>query len=199
MKVLPYVYKCTNRKNKNFYYGVRYANKLPAELDLGIKYKTSSKIVKNNFDDFDYEIIAVFFNKKDAIEFENDTILETWKDPLSLNKSLSGKFHSSVDEINRQRMKKDNPVWKYDKENPHPSWFTKEMLTGKKPLWYTEDRAKEYSLRMTGEGNPMFGKTEAADHLNIINCKCEYCGILTNKGNYGRWHGQKCKLKPIEN
>jgi hypothetical protein len=28
---------------------------------------------------------------------------------------------------------------------------------------------------------------------NTVIKKCEKCGILTNSGNYGRWHGPKCK------
>ncbi len=28
-----------------------------------------------------------------------------------------------------------------------------------------------------------------------LKIKCEYCEIETNKGNYIRWHGQKCKYK----
>lgn len=28
---------------------------------------------------------------------------------------------------------------------------------------------------------------------NSIRYKCEYCGIITNGGNYNRWHGKKCK------
>jgi hypothetical protein len=27
--------------------------------------------------------------------------------------------------------------------------------------------------------------------------KCEYCGCVTNLGNYKRWHGEKCKLNKI--
>lgn len=29
--------------------------------------------------------------------------------------------------------------------------------------------------------------------MNKKDHKCQYCGILTNKGNYTRWHGEKCK------
>ena len=53
---LPYVYKVTHKLNNKFYIGMRSANKVVAELDLGIKYFTSSKYVKNKFDEFNIEI-----------------------------------------------------------------------------------------------------------------------------------------------
>lgn len=40
------------------------------------------------------------------------------------------------------------------------------------------------------------GKTGLFDHLNVKNCTCKYCGIVTTKGNISRWHNEKCKLKP---
>ena len=43
-----------------------------------------------------------------------------------------------------------------------------------------------------GSKNPMFGKP-AWDSINNIRKTCEFCGVETNVGNYGRWHGQKCK------
>jgi hypothetical protein len=39
------------------------------------------------------------------------------------------------------------------------------------------------------------GKKGIADHLNAKNCKCEYCGFITTKGNYSRWHGDNCRNK----
>lgn len=88
MKVLPYVYKMTHRKTHEFYIGVRYGNKYPPELDLGKRYWTSSKTVKPKFDEFDYEILAMFFDREHAIDFEQQLITEHWKDPLILNKAI---------------------------------------------------------------------------------------------------------------
>jgi len=76
-KPLPYVYKCTERETGRFYIGYRCANIFPSEQDLGVKYFTSNLYVKMNWDKFDYEIIAEFFNKKDAFKFESQLIKET--------------------------------------------------------------------------------------------------------------------------
>lgn len=83
---LPYVYIVRNRNNQKFYIGMRSANKVVAENDLGVKYFTSSKHVKNNFSEYDIEIIAYFVDQLSAFEFENSLIEQHWGDPLLLNK-----------------------------------------------------------------------------------------------------------------
>lgn len=90
MNVYPYVYKCTHKSTSEFYFGFRKANKLSAELDLGLIYKTSSKLVKSNFTNYDYEVLAIFYNSQDAHDFEQKLITESWGDPLLLNKSYGG-------------------------------------------------------------------------------------------------------------
>ena len=108
---LPYVYKVTNRVTKKFYIGMRSANKVVAEQDLGIYYFTSSKHVKNNFSEYDSEIIAYFVDQLSAFEFENGLIKEYWGDSLLLNKhyqasmskfSMSGTKREDLAEYNRR-------------------------------------------------------------------------------------------------
>lgn len=85
-RVLPYVYKCIHRETGEFYIGSR-ANKkqtLPSHLDFP-QYKTSSKKVKPRFDEFDWFIVAEFFNPIDAYTFEQQLIFENWDNPLKLN------------------------------------------------------------------------------------------------------------------
>jgi len=88
MKILPYVYKLTHKKTNEFYIGVRWGNKYPADLDLGKRYWTSSKIVKPKFNEFNIQIIAEFFNSEDAIDHEQILIEKNWKNPLLLNKAI---------------------------------------------------------------------------------------------------------------
>ena len=66
MFVNPYVYKATHKDSAEFYIGFRCANKVNAEDDLGKKYFTSSKKVKPRFNEFNFVILAEFFDKKDA-------------------------------------------------------------------------------------------------------------------------------------
>ena len=88
MKIQPYVYKLTHKETGEFYIGVRYGNKHPAELDLGKRYWTSSKIVKPRFTEFNYEILKEFDNSASAIDYEKNLIEENWNDPLILNQAI---------------------------------------------------------------------------------------------------------------
>ena len=92
MYIYPYVYICTHKTTNKFYIGVRYANKHPSKEDLGIRYFTSSKEVKQNFQNYNFEIIAEFFQKEDALNFEYNLITENFRNPLCINKAVFPKF-----------------------------------------------------------------------------------------------------------
>lgn len=85
LPVLPYAYKLVHRETGQFYFGYRFKNKVRAELDLGIKYFTSSKIVKPKFYEFNFQVLAEFFDAADAYAFEQHLIEENFKNPLILN------------------------------------------------------------------------------------------------------------------
>ena len=74
---LPYVYRCVERDTGRFYIGYRFKNKVPAKEDFGTHYFTSNDYVKENFDKFDYEIVAEFTNRKEAFTYETQLIKET--------------------------------------------------------------------------------------------------------------------------
>ena len=88
-KVLSYVYLLTHRITGQIYIGSRYSKKqkLPSNLDLPL-YKTSSKIVKPIFDEFDWIIIAEFFDRISAVKFEQELIFENKNNPLILNRHI---------------------------------------------------------------------------------------------------------------
>ena len=85
-KANSYVYRCQHKITNQFYIGVRYANKVSPEKDLGKKYFTSSDIVKLNFKDFNYEILSEYDSVDEALNAEQLFIFETINDPLSLNR-----------------------------------------------------------------------------------------------------------------
>lgn len=108
---LPYVYIVRNRNTGKFYIGMRSANKVVAEQDLGIHYFTSSKYVKNNFSEYNIEIVAYFVDQISAFDFENELIKEYWGDPLLLNRhyqksmskfSMTGSKREDLAEYNRK-------------------------------------------------------------------------------------------------
>lgn len=85
----PYVYICTHKQNKSFYIGFRQRNVAlgrTSDKDLPL-YKTSSKIVRSKFDEFDWQILAEFTDGNAAYDFEQLLIHENWDNPLLLNQS----------------------------------------------------------------------------------------------------------------
>ena len=94
MDIYSYVYRLDHPVTGEFYIGFRTANTVRAKEDFGSIYFTSSKYVKPRFHEFDYYIIAEFFNSDDAYTFEQSLIEENWGDPLLLNKHFerNGKF-----------------------------------------------------------------------------------------------------------
>jgi hypothetical protein len=88
-KALPYVYRCTEKDTGKFYIGYRFKNTLPALEDFGRHYFTSNDYVKNNFEKFDYEIVAEFPDRKSAFAFETKLIRET-----SCDKQINNNRHN---------------------------------------------------------------------------------------------------------
>lgn len=74
----------THKTTGQIYVGYREANKIPSDRDLFI-YRTSSKIIRPNFDDYDWFIVAEFFAGDDAYDFEQQLIYEYRDNQLLLN------------------------------------------------------------------------------------------------------------------
>lgn len=97
--VKPYVYRLEHKNTKQFYYGVRMANVVPAHEDLFVRYFSSSKHISSiGPENFLYEVLQEFDSRTQALEKESELIRETINDSLSLNKMWVGKekfyFHN---------------------------------------------------------------------------------------------------------
>ena len=131
----PYVYLGINRITNEFYIGARYShskNKRNSVDDLGVVYYTSSKKVKPLFAQFDWQILAVFISKEDALAYEEMLINEHWHNPLLLNKNKGGKkFHRP-------------PPEEYGKKLYQPKTYSKKDRSAKiKKLWSDPDFKKK--------------------------------------------------------
>lgn len=86
-KVMPYVYMGIHRETGEFYIGSRTALSLaePSHIDL-FQYKTSSKYVKPRFSEFDWHIVAEFFDADDAYAYEQQLIYDHLHTPGLLNR-----------------------------------------------------------------------------------------------------------------
>jgi len=73
---------------------------------------------------------------------------------------------------------------------------------------FTEEHKKNIGIaskgRIDGDKNPMKRKEVLDKHPSLfsetnnpskIKIKCPHCDILSGKGNYSKWHGDKCKYK----
>jgi hypothetical protein len=123
-RVLPYVYMSKEKNSLYFYIGYRYANYLPSAEDFGKKYFTSNKYVRENFDKFEHTIIAEFFTKEYAYEFEADLIKETRSEyQINYNKykKIKGKKYNKIPSI--------EPLTKLcalpECQKPHNNWRMK--------------------------------------------------------------------------
>jgi len=83
-KVMPYVYMGIHKTTGQFYIGSR-TPKSPSHSDI-FTYRTSSKYVKPIFDEFEWVIIAEFFNGMHAYDYEQELIHNSWGNPLMMNR-----------------------------------------------------------------------------------------------------------------
>jgi hypothetical protein len=101
----PYVYKITHKITKEYYYGYRELNAnpnyklIPAHLDIGVRYKTSSDIItKHGFENFGIEILCEFEGENAgdlAFEHEQFLIWLNWNDTLLLNENVRWPINES--------------------------------------------------------------------------------------------------------
>jgi hypothetical protein len=166
-KILPYVYLCTHKENGTFYIGSRTSNKLnlPSHKDI-LKYKTSSDIVKPRFEQFNTMILAEFFDPYDAYVFEQELILENFKNPLILNMAVqppkgktkflgnAGRTQKSRESASKRMKSDQNPGKHQTKESKLKRKSTLELLM-------SEMSPEEKSLKYGnfGDKNSMYGKS----------------------------------------
>jgi len=113
-KPAAYVYICTHVKTRQFYIGYREKNvrlNRTSDIDLPL-YRTSSNYVNPIFDEFEWQIVAEFFNGEWAYEFEQILIKENWGNPLLINKYYrtgeDKKFSSGGRKVSEETRKKQS-------------------------------------------------------------------------------------------
>lgn len=170
MKVLPYVYKLINEYTTEYYIGYRSKNvrlNLRAEDDIGKKYFTSSKYVRPRFSEFKIVIIAEFWSKDDAYDYEQTLIAENINNINCLNKHYQ-----------------NSGTKKFKHNTPH-SKQAKDKMRGKRgkikssprtvPPWnkgltkYSDSRVTKMSISRTTTGNPQqVGKKYSIERIQKI-------------------------------
>lgn len=151
---------------------MRSANRVIAELDLGVHYFTSSKQVRENFENYDVQIIAYFKDHKSAFLFENDLIASFWGNPQLLNKHFQ-KNHSSFSMAGFSR--------------PDLSFYNKQSKSKPKEF-------REYECTCCRD---VFYREE---HIHNPRCQEPFCSkaCVAIYFHKGKFHPNKSKPRPYQ-
>jgi hypothetical protein len=173
--ILSYVYKLTHKETYQFYIGSRTSTKqkLPADFDI-LKYKSSSKYVKElGFENFNIEIIAEFFDPKDAYDFEQNLIKENFKNPLILNKRHHADYDRTfyVAGINNHNYRKITPQEVRDKISIAQKGKSRKTSGRNHPQWGIPISAEirdKISKSLNGNKHFYYGKKFSLEHRKRI-------------------------------
>lgn len=86
--------------------------------------------------------------------------------------------------------------WQRGRKKFRERMSKKEFTEKEKELYY--ERRPELVKQQWAKLSKDEKDSRTSPGLDIMNSKikCEHCGVETNKGNYSRWHGDKCKKAP---
>jgi hypothetical protein len=154
---------------------------LTSDQDLP-KYRTSSKIIRPEFDQYQWIIIAEFFDSADAYDFEQFLIFENWENPLLLNqhchyKKRRHKANKTMSQETKQKISNahkgktglagdKNPM--YGKKGPlNPMYGIPRSAETKQKI----SEHNKGQLGLSGDKNPMFGNIWSDDHKDKLSEK----------------------------
>lgn len=190
----PYVYKGTNPESGEFYFGYREANKLPAELDLGVVYFTSSETVKPIFHNFTWEILAEYiFSYEDmsagtaAYWDEQRLIKYHFNDPLCLNRhyvdpdsgfekfNTKGEMSDELKQFHSERMKDNNHRTGTKQSQSTKDKISKSLIGNKRAGKWSEERKAAWSERTKGKPKTYKQSAEWNENMGKTKRKPLYC------------------------
>lgn len=220
--ILPYVYMVTHKITGQFYIGLRCSNKAQSHLDIGVKYFTSSKYVKElGFENFQIEIIAEFFEINDAYDFEQKLIHQYFKiDPLCLNKNCRHNSKSRFNTAGTHITQKHKDIIRKHNSGPGSPNYGKKLseehkrkcsLASSERKHTNESKAKiskthkgkviseetkaKISKALSGENSPKYGKTVPLETKEKISNSLKGKYIGENNHRYGIKESQETKEK----
>jgi hypothetical protein len=223
---LPYTYFLMWKSSKLKYYGCQYGKKANPQNILSGTYRTSSKYVKQYWNDFGAPDIIVihrtFQSSKECREFEQLYLKrvrapykEDWLNKTD-NKAIVTENYNpeswQKSHASRARHRQEDPEFNKLMNDRFVKMMHSESATAKRKETFIKTQHSK------GANNPRYGVTVGEDtrkkmsikrksqyefnvlrskDLNKTNKVCEHCGKSgLNAGNYKRWHGSKCPKKP---
>lgn len=213
---MPYTYIITHISTGVHYYGVQYKSTAVPE-DLGVKYFSSSKILKKlikeeGIENFTFQVRQIFDTKEEALNWERKflTRVDAANSPMWFNlRNGSGNNSGgySLSKVTRQRMSKpkseshkkklkehlDNkrkiPEWTHKRKVQHAEAMRGNTINlGRKHGSYSEERRQAISDGLMGNKN-------GAKPHTMKKVVCPHCGKEGSGGNMTRYHFDKCKRK----
>lgn len=152
--VLSYVYRLDHPTTKEFYFGFRKANKVPASQDLGTEYFTSSKYVEPRFHEFNYTIIQEFVDPLEAYDLEQFLIYQELKNPLMMNRRCyygsKSRFTTTGKSTSQETKYKLSAVQKGKKHSQETKAKQSAARKGKKMPPRTADHCANISASIKG-------------------------------------------------
>lgn len=174
--VKPYVYMMLSKTDNTFYIGHRRANLHEANMDIGVYYFTSSKIVNPNFSNYYHIILKEFDSAKEAIVYECLLIKNNYNNENCINKAHWINHIVTKEQYNSpERSKKISEKRKK---------FIK--TSGYNPMNFEQSRNKVRESKI-GERNPNYKNVDASKHLNV-KCSCIYCKDITSPTALQSYH-----------
>lgn len=208
---LPYVYRLDHPTTGEFYIGFRFANKAPANRDLGIKYFTSSKFIKPRFEEFNYTIIQEFLDANEAYDLEQFLIYQELENPLILNRVChynKPRFLRTGKHTEKSKLKMRKPrseETKHKMRKPKSNEHKKNMSLAAKGLTKSDEHKKNISISATGRilseetKRKMSNTRKGAIRGPMRIVECPHCFISGGVANMKRWHFDNCKFHNMNN
>jgi group I intron endonuclease len=193
-----FIYKITNIINNKCYIGfTKNPNKRKQQHLSGRSiscYKLHRAIKKYGKEAFSFELIYENMDRIHTLTIQEPFYIQKYDSIKNGYNVSNGGFNINTPEIiekTRIRMTNNNPM-----KNPQTRQKVSQSLIGKSWGNHTNISKEKLSIAKTGINNPNYKNPNASKHLHTKNYKCEYCDIITTKGNYVRWHGSNCKKHP---
>lgn len=154
---MAYVYKCTHKSDGTFYIGYRASHTLSPADDLP-RYRTSSRSVRTNFDDFETVILFETECGETAYRIEQQLIYDSWCDPKLINRSC---FHDKDGMFRRVGPHNESTKRKISEANkgrshPHTEETKRKISSAKAGI----PKSKEHRLKI---GDVHRGKVESQE------------------------------------
>lgn len=205
---MPYVYMCIHKETKKFYIGYRCANtqhNRSSHLDFP-KYKSSCKEIKLNFNEYEWIILAEFFDSNAAYDYEQLLIFENWHDPLLMNEScfhLKNRFkskplsndHKKSISIAQSKPKTSCHKKKLSEANIGNHWYNNDIISVQAkqcPIGFKPGRIIRSNEGFSSESGRRAGLKNLGKSQKIITCPhCNKSGGNILK----RYHFDNCEQK----